>query len=100
MLSMVPVYNHAGTVAAVVGQLRALGATVLVVDDGSADGSGAAAAAAGAGGGRLAVNRGRGAALRRGIALAGGRGYTRRLTCAAAPQRPRGGVRARCARAA
>lgn len=95
---MVPVYNHAGTVAAVVAQLRALGATVLVVDDGSDDGSGAAAAAAGAEVVRLAPNRGKGAALRHGIQLAAARGYTRLLTCDADLQHPPAAVAALCAR--
>jgi uncharacterized protein (DUF2062 family) len=100
MLSMVPVYNHASTVAAVVGQLRALGATVLVIDDGSADGSGEAAAAAGAEVVRLPLNRGKGAALRRGFELAAARGYTRVLTCDADLQHPPAAVRALCAQVA
>jgi uncharacterized protein (DUF2062 family) len=100
MLAMVPVYNHAGTVATVVAQLRALGATVLAVDDGSADGSGAAAGAAGAEVVRFAVNRGKGAALAHGLALAAARGYTRLLTCDADLQHPPSAVIALCARVA
>src|SRR5262249_35738662 len=44
----VPVYQGAATVADVVRGARASGLPVVVVDDGSSDGSGALAAAAGA----------------------------------------------------
>jgi uncharacterized protein (DUF2062 family) len=88
MIAVVPVYNHASTVAAVVHQLVALGAPVLVVDDGSTDGSGAAAAAAGAEVERLEANQGKGAALRRAFALASARGYRSCLSCDADLQHP------------
>lgn len=45
---VVPALNEKDTIAAVVAGLRALGAAVLVVDDGSTDGTGALASAAGA----------------------------------------------------
>ena len=40
--ALVPVYNHGGTVADVVRGVQKQGLHVLVVDDGSTDGSGAA----------------------------------------------------------
>ncbi|MBA2481535.1 MAG: glycosyltransferase, partial [Planctomycetes bacterium] len=81
MIAVVPVFNHARTVAEVVAGLRAFGATVLVVDDGSTDGSGDAAAAAGGEVHRLPVNRGKGEALRVALAIARDRGCARALTC-------------------
>jgi hypothetical protein len=46
---LIPVYNHVRTVGQVVAGCRALGAQViLVIDDGSTDGSGEAAGVAGA----------------------------------------------------
>lgn len=88
MLAIVPVYNHARTVAQVVAGLRALGATVLTVDDGSTDGSGEAARAAGAELLTLAPNQGKGAALRAGFAWASARGWRQALTCDADGQHP------------
>lgn len=88
MLALVPVFNHREQVGRVVAGLRALGAPVLVVDDGSSDGSGEAAAAAGAEVHRLPGNRGKGAALHAGMALAGDRGYRQVLTCDADGQHP------------
>lgn len=65
--AVVPVFNHATTVGAVVTALRRMGARVVAVDDGSTDGSGEAAGAAGAEVLRLDRNRGKGAALRHGL---------------------------------
>jgi glycosyltransferase involved in cell wall biosynthesis len=88
MVALVPVYNHHAQVGAVVRGLRALGAPVLVVDDGSTDGSGDEAAAAGAELHRLPTNRGKGEALRAGLALAAERGYAQALSCDADGQHP------------
>jgi uncharacterized protein (DUF2062 family) len=88
MIALVPVYNHAATVGAVVSGLVALGAPVLAVDDGSSDGSGEAAQRAGAELLRLPANQGKGAALRAGMALARERGYRQCLTCDADGQHP------------
>ncbi len=88
MVAVVPVFNHAATVAAVVSGLRELGAHVLVVDDGSQDGSGEAAGQAG---GEVLVharNQGKGVALRTAFAHAAAAGYRQALTCDADGQHP------------
>jgi glycosyltransferase involved in cell wall biosynthesis len=83
LVAVIPAYQEAATIAAVVARLRAAmpGVPVLVVDDGSSDGTAAIAAAAGAevlGG---AANQGKGAALRLGMraALARGAGFVATL---------------------
>ena len=83
LVAVIPAYQEAATIAAVVTRLRAAmpGVPVLVVDDGSSDGTAAIAAAAGAevlGG---AANQGKGAALRLGMraALARGAGFVATL---------------------
>lgn len=77
---LIPAYNAAGTIAAVVASARAVGPKVLVVDDGSTDQTGAEAAAAGAIVLRHAGNRGKGAALQTGFAYAVQRGAQAVLT--------------------
>jgi glycosyltransferase involved in cell wall biosynthesis len=74
VLAIVPAHNEAPRVAAVVEGLIRQGLPVLVVDDGSGDGTGEVARAAGARLLRLEPNRGKGAALKAGFraALAGG----------------------------
>jgi glycosyltransferase involved in cell wall biosynthesis len=67
---VIPAYDEATTVARVVGDARRVGDVVVVVDDGSRDGTAAAARAAGAVVVRHAVNRGLGGALGTGIAAA------------------------------
>lgn len=68
---VIPAYNAQHTVGRVLAELRAKGfGDVVVVDDGSADGTGEAAARAGAAVLTHAINRGQGAALRTGIAYA------------------------------
>ena len=78
---VVPAYQAATTVGAVVARILVTvpGASVVVVDDGSTDGTGSAASAAGATVVRHDTNRGKGAALRTGVTAAtrhpgGGRG--------------------------
>jgi len=76
LIAVIPAYQEAATIAEVVSRLRAAmpGLPVLVVDDGSTDGTAALAAGAGAevlGG---AGNEGKGAALRAGMRAALGRG--------------------------
>jgi glycosyltransferase involved in cell wall biosynthesis len=65
--ALVPAYNEAGTIAAVVRGTAVHVARVLVVDDGSTDGTGEAAAAAGADVMRLDRNGGKGTAIRAGL---------------------------------
>jgi glycosyltransferase involved in cell wall biosynthesis len=71
---VVPAYNEASCVEQVVREVRALFPHVVVVDDGSADGTSAAARCAGAAVLRHAINRGQGAALQTGIEFALARG--------------------------
>ncbi len=66
--ALIPAYQAEPTVGRVAGRARALVDRVLVVDDGSRDGTGAAAARQGAEVIRHAANRGKGAALRSGFA--------------------------------
>ncbi|HEU5393998.1 MAG TPA: glycosyltransferase, partial [Candidatus Methylomirabilis sp.] len=68
-LILIPIFNEASTIGDIVTRARRYGA-VLVVDDGSSDGSGEAAARAGAEVLRLDRRRGKGAALRAGFAEA------------------------------
>jgi glycosyltransferase involved in cell wall biosynthesis len=74
LVVVVPAYEEAGTVATVVASVPAtmagLDTSVLVIDDGSGDGTGERAASAGALVCRLPVNSGQGAALRTGYLLA------------------------------
>ncbi len=68
---VVPAYNEAATVGRVVRAALASGAgSVVVVDDGSSDGTAEAAAAAGADVVRLGQNRGKGGALQAGAMAA------------------------------
>jgi glycosyltransferase involved in cell wall biosynthesis len=70
VVAVIPAYQAAATIGAVVaGVLRRL-ARVVVVDDGSSDATGEAARRAGATVERLETKRGKGVALRRGIELA------------------------------
>jgi glycosyltransferase involved in cell wall biosynthesis len=72
--AVIPCFNEAGRVAAVVRDVRAHVPLVIVADDGSTDDTAASASRAGAVVVRLAVNRGKGAALRAGMAEALRRG--------------------------
>ena len=71
---VIAAYNESRVIGAVVAELRAAGYPVVVVDDGSADGTAAAAASAGATVVRHPVNLGQGAALQTGIEFALERG--------------------------
>ncbi len=76
LVVVVPAFQEAATIGAVVARLRgaAPGVPLLVVDDGSSDGTGAIAAAAGAEVVATPANEGKGAALRRGMQAALARG--------------------------
>ena len=87
VLAIVPAHNEAGRVGEVVRALMAQGLPVLVVDDGSSDGSGPEAAAAGARVLRQEPNQGKGAALKAGFPRGLGRG--RRLGRFLDPRRGR-----------
>jgi UDP-N-acetylglucosamine---dolichyl-phosphate N-acetylglucosaminyltransferase len=68
--AVVAAFNEEPTIAAVVGGVRRFVPDVVVVDDGSTDRTAACAAAAGATVVRHADNRGKGAAVRTGLAQA------------------------------
>lgn len=74
---VIAAYNEARAIGPVVAELRARWPNVVVVDDGSGDGTGDAALAAGATVLTHGINRGQGAALQTGIsyALGAGAGY-------------------------
>jgi len=78
-LIVIPVFNEADALGAVVAGARRHG-PVLVVDDGSSDDSAAVAARSGADVLRLERRRGKGEALRRGFCEAMARGAERALT--------------------
>lgn len=87
-LVIVPAWNEARTVAAVVDEVRSYGYDVLVVDDGSTDTTSAQAEGAGATTLRLPVNLGVGAALRCGFRYAVEHGYDTVLQVDADGQHP------------
>jgi glycosyltransferase involved in cell wall biosynthesis len=70
VLAIVPAHDEAGRIGQVVRAVLSQGLPVLVVDDGSSDGTGAEAEAAGAQVLRLEPNRGKGAALKAGFRAA------------------------------
>ncbi len=70
LIAIIPAYDAAGTVAPVVAATALIVPEVLVVDDGSRDRTAEVARGAGARVLRLAVHRGKGAALRAGFAAA------------------------------
>ncbi|HET9765270.1 MAG TPA: glycosyltransferase family 2 protein, partial [Thermoanaerobaculia bacterium] len=70
VVAVIPAYQCAATIGAVARGVRQHLQRVVVVDDGSADATAAEATAAGAEVSRLPENRGKGAALLHGIALA------------------------------
>jgi flavin-dependent dehydrogenase/glycosyltransferase involved in cell wall biosynthesis len=78
-VSVIPVFNEASTIGSLVARVACHG-PVLVVDDGSSDGSAGAAAAAGAVVIHTGHRRGKGAALRAGFTEALRRGAERVLT--------------------
>jgi glycosyltransferase involved in cell wall biosynthesis len=78
--AVIPCLNEAATIGRLVTDVRGFVSTVLVVDDGSADGTGALAARAGAGVLRHAQPRGKGAAFQTGWRHAREHGFKWALT--------------------
>jgi glycosyltransferase involved in cell wall biosynthesis len=78
--ALVPAFNAAGSIAAVVRGTRAVVPRVVVVDDGSGDGTAVAAEAAGAEVIRHDANQGKGAALLSGLRHLAAGGIARALT--------------------
>ncbi len=68
VVALIPAYDEAPRVGAVIAGLRAIVSRVLVVDDGSSDGTADVAAAAGADVLRQPANGGKGLAIRAGLA--------------------------------
>jgi len=89
--AVIPAYDAEATVGAVVSGVRALWPAqdaVFVVDDGSHDGTAKAARAAGARVISLPTNRGKGAALRTGMAAAQAAGFDAAVSLDADGQHP------------
>ncbi len=87
-VALVPVYNHHKTVAAVVNELIAIGAPVIVVDDGSTDQSGEAARSTTADVLTHEKNSGKAQALITGFQHAYDKGYHHVVTVDADGQHP------------
>jgi glycosyltransferase involved in cell wall biosynthesis len=75
VLVMIPALNAAASIGQIVAECRRQSDAVVVVDDGSSDGTGDIARGAGAAVLRHEVNRGKGAALRTGFAYAIANGF-------------------------
>ena len=73
--ALIPAYNEAGPIVAVITAIQRLVGTVVVVDDGSSDSTAEVARLAGAEVIRHASRRGKGAAIRTGLARLQGRGH-------------------------
>lgn len=70
IIALIPAYNEASSIASVVRGLDGLVGRVVVIDDGSSDGTGLRATEAGAEVVSHATNLGKGAAVRTGLAVA------------------------------
>ncbi len=92
VLVVVPALNESTTIGTVVDRLHALGREVLVIDDGSSDGTGDVAEAAGARVLRLPINLGVGGALRLGFREAVRLGYDTVVQCDADGQHDPGQI--------
>ena len=90
--AVIPAYNEERRIGAVVKAVRAQNLDVLVVDDGSKDGTAAAAEAAGAQVLRHEGNQGKGVALNNAFRAARERGYEVVVTLDADGQHPPGEI--------
>lgn len=86
--ALVPSLDNVGTIGDVVAGIREAGLDVIVIDDGSTDGTGEEARKAGAEVVRHEVNQGKGQALMTGFSLAQTRGFTHVITIDADGQHP------------
>ena len=93
-VAIVPAFNEARSVGTVVDDLLLIGLPVIVIDDGSTDGTADVARAHGATVVALPTNLGVGGALRAGMRLALRRGFTQVVQCDADGQHPPEAVRA------
>jgi glycosyltransferase involved in cell wall biosynthesis len=94
VLVVIPAWNEELTVASVVEDVRSHGFQVLVVDDGSADGTATEARRAGATVVRLPLHLGVGAALRCGFRYAVAHGFMAVVQCDADGQHPASSIEA------
>jgi glycosyltransferase involved in cell wall biosynthesis len=78
--AVIPAYNAAATIGAIITQTRRLLADVFVIDDGSDDDTASAAERAGAGVVRHPLNRGKGAAIRTALHYLSELGFDRAVT--------------------
>jgi glycosyltransferase involved in cell wall biosynthesis len=78
-VAIIPAFNETGTIERVIAGLRGVVDHVVVVDDGSSDGTGALARKAGAEVVEYGGNRGKGHAIRAGLAAVSGREFTHAL---------------------
>ena len=90
-IAVIPAFREEGRIGKVVAAVRAY-LPVLVIDDGSPDGTAAEAAAAGASVVRFECNRGKGAALQAGFREARRRGYAAVITLDADGQHEPGAI--------
>jgi glycosyltransferase involved in cell wall biosynthesis len=79
-VAVIPCWNEADTIGPLVREVRAQVPAVIVVDDGSRDATAGLAREAGAAIAQHAVNRGKGAALQTGLAMARARGFAWAVT--------------------
>lgn len=92
VLIVVPVFNNEGAVSGVLAGVAALGLPVLVVDDGSTDGSASALDAFPVHRIRFPENRGKGLAIRRALSWAEERGFSHIITLDADGQHSPGDI--------
>lgn len=92
LTALIPAHNEAATIAEVIAGTRCHVGAVLVVDDGSTDGTAEAARMAGAAVLRLEENRGKGGALQRGLGRAFAEGAEAVITLDADRQHDPGAI--------